>query len=148
MLSVNCVVWYCEIIVRKKKKKRLLVIYWSNFVAAGRVIAGMFYWIWSARTWLNPMHTFQMNENSDCPPDVITQHQCLMLVSKLEWFPTAMFQHLLESLPRRVEADQPSIKPNDFTLNTQQAHRACCLGVCRLFVHIMYRGSSNPIAID
>lgn len=106
-----CVILWdnCE----REKKKTPLVNYWSNFMAAGRVIfcssvimslcrvlTEMFYWIWYARTWLNPMHTFEMNENSDCQPDLITQHQCLislMLVFKLEWIPTAMFQHLKPS---------------------------------------------------
>ncbi len=158
-----CVILWdnCE----KKEEKPLLVNYWSNFVAAGRVIfcssvimslcrvlTEMFYWIWwSARTWLKPMQTFEMNENSDCQPDHITQHQCLislMLMFKLEWIPTAMFQHLLEHLPRRAGADQPSIKPSGLKSNTQQAHRGVLFGCPHAFVHIMYRGSSNSIAID
>jgi hypothetical protein len=38
---------------------------------------------------------------------LIVQHQCptsLMLVAEWKQFPAAMFQHLVESLPRRVEA--------------------------------------------
>jgi hypothetical protein len=45
--------------------------------------------------------------NSDCKPGLIAQHQCLtskMLVAEWKQVPSAMLQHLLESLPRRVEA--------------------------------------------
>ncbi len=148
ILCVNCVVWYCEIIVKKEEEKKnstseLLIqlcgcreghFFCSSVtMSLCRVLTEIFYWIWwSARTWLKPMQTFEMNENSDCQPDLITQHQCLislMLMFKLEWIPTAMFQHLLESFLRRAGADQPSIKPSSLKSNTQQAHRGCCLGV-------------------
>ena len=54
-----------------------------------------------------PSNTFGMNWNADCEPDLITQHQCLtslMLVAEWKQVPAAMFQHVVENLPRRVEA--------------------------------------------
>ena len=54
-----------------------------------------------------PSNTFGMNCNADCQPDLIAQHQCpttLMLVAEWKQVPSAMFQHLVESVPRRVEA--------------------------------------------
>ena len=50
---------------------------------------------------------FGMNWNADYEPGLIAQHQCLtslMFVAEWKLVPTAMFQHLVESLPRRVEA--------------------------------------------
>ena len=55
-----------------------------------------------------PSNTFEINWNTDCEPGLITQHQLPDLTNALvaEWkqVPAAMFQHLVESLPRRVEA--------------------------------------------
>ena len=54
-----------------------------------------------------PSNTFGMNWTADCKPGLIAQHQCptsLMLVAEWKQVPKAMFQHLVESLPRRVEA--------------------------------------------
>ena len=54
-----------------------------------------------------PSNTFGMNWNADCEPGLIIQHQCstsLMLMAEWKQVPAAMFQHLVESLPRRVEA--------------------------------------------
>ena len=48
-----------------------------------------------------------MNWNADCEPGLIAQHQCLTsLMLEAEWMqvPAAMFQNLVESLPRSVEA--------------------------------------------
>jgi hypothetical protein len=59
-------------------------------------------------------NTFGMNWNADCEPGLIAQHQCLMQV------PAAMFRHLVESLPSRVETviaakgDQLHINNHDF----------------------------------
>ena len=47
-----------------------------------------------------------MNWNTDCEPSLITQHQyqpSLLLVAEWKQDPAAMFQHLLESIPRRVD---------------------------------------------
>ena len=54
-----------------------------------------------------PSNTFGMNWNTNLEPGLIAQHQCLtslMLVTEWKQVPTAMFQHLVESHPRRVEA--------------------------------------------
>ena len=55
-----------------------------------------------------PSNTFGMNWNADCEPDIIAQHQLPDLTNALvaEWkqIPAAMFQNLVESLPRRVQA--------------------------------------------
>ena len=51
--------------------------------------------------------TIGMNWNADCKPGLITPPQCptsLMLVADWKHVPAAMFQHLVESLPRRMEA--------------------------------------------
>ena len=61
---------------------------------------------------LKPIEHLWMNWNADCEPGLIAQHQCPTSVPELtnalaaEWnqVPAAMFQHLVESLPRRVEA--------------------------------------------
>ena len=54
-----------------------------------------------------PTNTFGMNWNADYKPGLIAQHQgptSLMLVAEWKEVPVAIFQHLVESLPRRVEA--------------------------------------------
>ena len=54
-----------------------------------------------------PSNTFGINWNADCEPGLIAQHQCptsLMLVAGWKQVPAAMFQHLVKSLHRRVEA--------------------------------------------
>ena len=67
------------------------------------------------RTWLactepwpqTQSKTFGMIWNVDCKPGLIAQHQwptSLMLVAECKQVPSAMFLHLVESLPRRVEA--------------------------------------------
>jgi hypothetical protein len=54
----------------------------------------------------NPSNIFGMNWNAET--GLIAQHQCRMFTNALvaEWkqVPAAVFQHLVESLPRRVEA--------------------------------------------
>jgi hypothetical protein len=48
-----------------------------------------------------------MNYNANCEPGLIAKHQCLiLLIIMAEWkqVTVAMFQHLVESLPRREEA--------------------------------------------
>ena len=52
-----------------------------------------------------PLNTFGRNWNTNCEPGLITQHQCPTTALVAEWkqVPAAMFQHLAESLPRRVE---------------------------------------------
>ena len=51
---------------------------------------------------------FGMNWNTDCEPGPIVQHQETNLTNPLvaEWkkVPAEMFQHLVERVPRRVEA--------------------------------------------
>ena len=52
-----------------------------------------------------PSKTFGINWNADCEPGLIVQHQCpTSLMAEWKEVPAAMFQHLVESLPRRVEA--------------------------------------------
>ena len=54
-----------------------------------------------------PSITFGMNWNTDCEPGLIAQHQyptSLMLLAEWKQVPAAMFQHLVESLPRKVKA--------------------------------------------
>ena len=54
-----------------------------------------------------PSITFGMNWNADCEPGLIAQHQCptsLMLVAEWKQVPTAIFQHLVETLPIGVKA--------------------------------------------
>jgi hypothetical protein len=53
-----------------------------------------------------PSDIFEINCNSDCKPGIIA-YQCptsLMLVAEWKQVRVAMFQHLVESLPRRSEA--------------------------------------------
>ena len=53
-------------------------------------------------------NTFGTNWNADCEPGLIAKHQCptsVILVTEWRQVPAAMFQHLVESLPRRVEVD-------------------------------------------
>ena len=55
-----------------------------------------------------PSNTFGMNWNANCEPDIIAPYQCttsrMFLWLNGSKCPTAMFQHLVESLPRRVAA--------------------------------------------
>ena len=62
---------------------------------------------WHRALTSTPSNTFGVNWNADCEPSLIAQHQCLtslMLVAEWKQVPSAMFQQLVESLPRRVEA--------------------------------------------
>jgi hypothetical protein len=54
-----------------------------------------------------PSKTFGMNCNADCEPGLISQHLCpssLLLLAEWKQVLSAMFHHLVESLPKRVEA--------------------------------------------
>ena len=61
---------------------------------------------WSAQSPdLNPNKNLGMNWTANCEPGLIPQHQCPnVVVAEWKQVPTVMFKHLLESLPRRVEA--------------------------------------------
>ena len=79
----------------KSKINVFLILVWKNLTGLHRALNS------------TPSNTFGMNWNSDCEPGLIAQHQCptsLMLVAEWKQVPAAMFQHLVESLPRRVEA--------------------------------------------
>ena len=68
---------------------------WKNLIGLHRALTS------------TPSNTFGMNWNADCEPDLIAQHQCptsRMFVAEWKQIPAAMFQHFVESLPRRVEA--------------------------------------------
>ena len=68
---------------------------WNNLIGLHRALTS------------TPSNTFGMNWNADCEPGLIAQHQCLtslMLVAEWKQVPAAIFQHLVESLPRRMEA--------------------------------------------
>ena len=86
-----------------------------------------------------PSNIFGMNWNADCEPGLIAQHKCpnvLILVAEWKQVPAAMFQHLVESLPKRVEAviaakgDQLHINAHDFGMR-------CSKSRCpHTFVHV------------
>ena len=68
---------------------------WKNLTGLHRVLPS------------TPSNTFGMNLKADCEPGLIAKHQCpTLLILMAEWkqVPAAMFQHLVESFPRRVEA--------------------------------------------
>ena len=56
-----------------------------------------------------PSNTFRMNWNTYCEPGLIAKNQCptslmLLCLNVRKQVPAEMFQHLVESLSRRVEA--------------------------------------------
>ena len=82
---------------------------WKNLTGLHRALTST-----PSNTFGSPIHRHKcvksnggMNWNGDCEPGLIVQHQCttsLMLVAEWKQEPAAMFQRLVESLPRRVEA--------------------------------------------
>jgi hypothetical protein len=75
-------------------KNDLSRLVWKNWTGLHRALTSI------------PSNIFGMNWNADCEPGLIAQHPCrtsLMLMAEWKQVPTSMFQHLVESLPRRVE---------------------------------------------
>ena len=80
---------------RDPYRNGLLRLVWKNLTGLHRGLTS------------TPSNTFGMNWNTDCEPGLINPTSVPDLTNALvaEWkSPAAMFQHLVESLPRRVEA--------------------------------------------
>lgn len=82
---------------------------------------------------LNPTkHLSEIKWNSSCDPDPICPTSVSDLtdarVPKWEWIPGIMFHHLVENLPRKLEAERrPSSQAHGFEINKHIW--GCCLDV-------------------
>ena len=90
--------------------RRFPVSAWQCPRAKSEVHTEMVCWDQCGRTWLTcstPSNTIDMNWSTYCKQSLIAQHQwptSLMLVAEWKQVPAAVFQHLVKSRPRRVEA--------------------------------------------
>ena len=87
-----------------------------------------------------PSNTFGMNWNTDCKPGLIAQHQCLtsrMLMAEWKQVPAAMFQHLVESLPRRVEAVIAAQGRDQLHINAHEFGKRCSSSRCPHILLVM-----------
>ena len=97
-----------------------------------------------------PSNTFGMNWNADYEPNLITQHQwptsLMLYVAEWKQIPAAMFQHLVESLPRRVETVIAAKGEGPTRIDTHDFGMRCGTSRCpQTFGHIVCHKRSYHI---